>query len=292
MLFALLSSIYTKSKQNNVEGAKLPILKEKLKVAASTIKKDESDTFFSDSLFVTLFAHVMVNGQLGVKYPPIYSFLKYISQDINNLEVITSRLAWEKTLWNENQLDIGDWMMYAVCDIDIFHVEIRSIFDYIAKVLVRVSDNPSQVPDEGFNDLRNWLTKSEVNAQRLGSDLSSLVLSCDWFDQIKTVRDINIHQGGMTLVFPEKGRILFQILKGYKNLVFVPDIMYNENVVDFERYAGMYFGYLVSFLEEFASIIRNRLPEGRFAFGVGNPRKVYGKRLPTVYIWIDNLLLE
>ncbi len=91
------------------------------------------------------------------------------------------------------------------------------------------------------------------------------------------------------MVFLEKDRILFQTHKGIENLVFIPEIMYNENVAIFELYAGMYFGYLIAFLEDFATAITKRLPKGRFSFGSGNPRRMY-RELPVIYIWIERLL--
>jgi hypothetical protein len=267
----------------------MPIRKDKLKIASSTIQKDEEGGYFSPSKFVMSLTNIMLNTRMGEKLPPIYSFIQYASQDVNNIETITTRLAWERDLWSNKQLDVGTWMSYAECDIDLFHIEIRSIFDYLAKVIKRVSDQPEQVHDEGFNVLKTWLSKSNDNVERLGKDLAELVFSVDWFDDVKNIRDVSVHQGGMTLVFLEKDRILFQILKGYKYLVSIPEIMYNENVVDFELYAGMYFGYLIAFMEDFATVIERRLPKGKFSFGAGNPRKVY-QELPIIYSWIERLL--
>jgi hypothetical protein len=221
----------------------MSIRKDKLKVAISTIQKDEKGVYFSPSKFVMLLANIMLRTRMNERLPPIYSFMQYISQDVKNMETIATRLAWQRDLWSTNQLDVGKWMSYAGCDIDLFHIEVRSVFDYLAKVIKRVSDQPEQVPDEGFNALKTWLVKSEGNVERLGKDLAELVLSVDWFDDLKNIRDVNVHQGGMTLVFLEKDRILFQILKGYEYLVSIPEIMYNKNVVNFELYAGMYFGY-------------------------------------------------
>jgi hypothetical protein len=258
----------------------MPIRKDKLKVAISTIQKDEKGGYFSPSMFVMSLTNIMLNTRAGERLPPIYSFMQYISQDVSNMETITTRLAWQRDLWSTDQLDLGKWMSYAGCDIDLFLIEARSIFDYLAKIIKRISDQPEQVPDEGFNLLKTWLAKSDNNVKRLGKDLAELVFSVDWFDDLKNVRDANVHQGGMTLVFLEKDRILFQIL---------PEIMYNENVVDFELYAGMHFGYLIAFLEDFATVIERYLPKGKYSLGVGNPRKLY-RELPAVYSWIEKLL--
>ena len=264
----------------------MPIRKDKLKVAISTIQKDEEGGYFSPSKFVRVLTNIMLRTKRGEKLPPIYSYMQYISQDVHNMVTITTRLAWQRNLFSTSQLDIGKWMAYAGCDIDLFHIEVRSVFDYVAKVIKRVSDQPEQVPDEGFNVLKTWLEKPDDNVKRLGKDLAELVLSVDWFDALKNVRDVNVHQGGMTLVFLEKDRILFQMLKGYKHFISIPEIMYNKNVVDFELYAGMYFGYLIAFLEDFATAIERRLPKGEYSLGVGNPRVLY-RELPVIYSWIE-----
>jgi hypothetical protein len=159
----------------------------------------------------------------------------------------------------------------------------------LAKIIKRVSDQPKQVRDKGFYRLKTWLAKSDDNVKRLGKDLAELVFSVDWFDDLKNVRDVIVHHGGVTLVFPEKDRILFLIPKGYEHLVSIPEIMYNENVVDFELYAGMYFGYLVAFLEQASRSIEKRLPPRKSAFGAHNPTKVY-RELPVIYTWIERIL--
>jgi len=267
----------------------MPINREKLKLAISTIQKDEEDGFFSSSMLVKSWMHISLNTREGIKFPPISSFIQYIYQDVSNIETITSRLDWQRELWKNNKLDVGKWMSYAACDIDIFHIEMRSIFDYVAKVIQRISNQPKQVPDEGFNVLKTWLANKKKNTERLGEDLAELVLSVNWFEDLKNIRDKTVHQGAMTLVFLEKDKILFQIHKGIENLVNIPEIMYNPNVVIFELYAAMYFGYLVAFLEDFASVIKEHLPRGKFSFGAGNPRKQY-REIPIIYSWIEELL--
>jgi len=265
------------------------IRKDRLKVALSTIEKDEQGNYSSPSEFITIMSNIMLNEHLGIELPHIHPFMQYISQDINNIETITIRLAWERDLWKTKQLNVGKWMAFAQCDIDLFQIEMRSILDYVAKIILRIADNQNEVPDKGFNKLKNWLAKLPENADKLGKDLAELVSSADWFEDLKNVRDANVHHGGMTIVFLEEGRILFQTLDGYKNLVTTtPEIMYNENVVDFELYAGMYFGYLIAFLEEFSAIIKKRLPKLKVDLKRGNPRKLYSE-LPIIFQWVDKL---
>ncbi|MCL5949810.1 MAG: hypothetical protein M1490_04975 [Candidatus Bathyarchaeota archaeon] len=267
----------------------MTIDEEKLKLALSTLQKgniDPVEKIICPSMFVKLCAH-MINCRLDANFPQIATYIDSISVDLSNIETITSRLAWEKELWKGERISVGQWMNYAQCDIDLFHVEMRSIFDYIARVVKIVSKHPQGIP-QSFNDLRKWLKKPE-NTLKVGEDLAKLILSADWFEQLKNVRDVNIHFGGMTLVFLEKDRILFQTYKGNYNLISIPELMYNENVADFELYAGMYFGYLIAFLEEFSEIVKNRLPKGKMTFGAGNARKAY-QRIPDIYLWMDKLV--
>ena len=272
----------------------MPIDKEKLKVALSTFQKTE-EGYICPSELVKLWINVRDNKLLGVKLPPIGSFLQYISVDLANIETLSSRLVWELDLADKGELDVWRWMRFAQCDIDVFHIEIRSIFDYLGKVIQRVSDHPENVTDKGFNELSNWLVdeKGEAkkeNVERLGEDLAKLVLSVDWFNDIKNVRDETLHRGADTMVFPEKGRILFQVNKGYRNLVSFPEVQYNQNVIDFELYAGVYFGYMIAFLENACQVVEKRLPTRKSAYGAGNPRKSYGKQLPAIYDWIGKVL--
>jgi hypothetical protein len=266
----------------------MPIRKDHLKTVLSTVQKVNGSYAIRND-FVRLFMNIILNKQLGVELPSIDSFLDYIRQDIRNIETISTRLAWQRELWLKEQLDALYWMDYAKCDIDLFHIEVRSIFDYLAKIIRRVSDKPKEVPDKGFSVLRTWLTKSQDNQKRLGKDLTDLVLSVDWFEEVRNVRDVNVHKGGATMVFLEKGRILFQVWKGFEKLISFPEIMYNENVVDFELYAGTYFGYLIAFLEQASRSIEKRLPPRKSEFGAGNPTIAY-RELPAIYTWIERIL--
>ena len=272
----------------------MPIDKEKLKAALSTFQKTE-EGYICPSEFVKLWSNVRLNTLCGVKLPPIGSFLQYITVDLTNIETISSRLVWELDLVDKGKLDVWRWMRFAQCDIDVFHIEIRSIFDYLEKVIQKVSDHPENVTDKGFNDLSNWLVDEKgkakkENVERLGEDLAKLVLSVDWFTDVKNVRDETVHRGADTMVFPEKGRILFQVNKSYKNLVSFPEVQYNENVIDFELYAGVYFGYLIALLENACQVVEKRLPPRKSAYGAGNPYKSYGKQLPAIYDWIGKVL--
>ena len=144
------------------------------------------------------------------------------------------------------------WMKYAAIDIDMFHLQIRSIFDYISKILRRIANYPEQVPDKSFHRLREWLKKDkDKNEQKLGKDLTSYVLSCDWFEEICNIRDEVIHRGGFTIAFPMQYTIMFNIYPKQDELISLPKkTMHNDSVVNFEKYAALIFAYLIIYIEE------------------------------------------
>lgn len=103
------------------------------------------------------------------------------------------RLAWQKDLWSKGKLDEISCMMFAKCDVNFFHVEFRSLFDHLTKLVSTVSNSPGQVKSRSFHKLKNWLAKSDQNVRKLGMDLAKLVLSCCWFDDLKTDLNSFIH---------------------------------------------------------------------------------------------------
>ena len=109
------------------------INKQQLKNTLSTINRDKKGYFYSGQ-FVELLGDVHTNVAMGAKFWDLYSYLQFINQNIWNIETIALRLDWQKDLWTRDELEDGLWMLFAATDIDHFHVELRSIFDYLAKV--------------------------------------------------------------------------------------------------------------------------------------------------------------
>ena len=262
----------------------MTIDKEKLKTALSLIHND-GGSYLLSGRFVDLSFVAHVKSAHDVKFRKPNRYLKFIQEHLWNLETIVLRLAWQKDLWSKGKLDEISWMIFAKCDINYFHVEFRSLFDHLTKLVSTVSDSPGQVKSRSFHKLKNWLAKSDQNVRNLGRDLAKLVLSCGWFDDLKTIRESIIHKGGFTLVFLEKNRILFQVHEGISRKVLIPEVMFNENVVDFELYAGLYLSYLLAYLEEISEAISNRLD----LKSMGNPRN-YHSGLRILNDWIKQVL--
>ena len=255
----------------------------RLKKALNTLKPKD-DYYNIEGNFINFYANTKLSEIMEKEIPNIFRFITFIVSDFDDLRHLLERINWQFYLWKNSNLVLDSWMAYAKIDIEVFHIKIRSIFDYLAKIIQRVSDSPEQVPDKSFNTLLKWLEKSDDNIKKLGADLSDLFTLSEFFTHVKDVRDGDLHRGGETLVYPNTDRIVFQIYKkGYERIVQIPEIMFNENIVYFDLYAGIYMGYLIAFLEDVSETIIKiiDLPD----YGA-KPRQSL-KELPTMYKWIE-----
>ena len=222
----------------------MKLVKEKI-VSAHSLIHGADDSFYHAGSFVDLQSRICFGAHSNRTLSIPCRLLTQVTQDLWNLETLVFRLNWQKELFSGSQLDKSLWLQFAACDIDLFHVQLRSIFDYLAKLIMFFAAKSGQVGTEmSFRELQEWLIKNPGNAKRLGVDLATVVADCHWFGLIRDVRDSIVHRGGMVLVFPEHGRILFQVNEGFRNKVHINGIMYNENVVNFELYAAILIGYL------------------------------------------------
>jgi hypothetical protein len=262
--------------------------KQRLSVALSTIKIDADGRFYSAGDFLNLSIDLKIGIAQGGSVPAkLQEHLAYIKQDNWNLQTLCRRLDWQKRATSEGKIDDLLSSSFAACDINLFHVQFRSLFDYLAKVINLISDKPGQVPSDSFEQLYNWVERVESNRQRIGDDLARIVASCDWFKDLRGVRNSIVHFGGETVVFPETDRILFQVYDGFRNRhIHFPEIMFNENIVDFELYSGLLIGYLITCLEEVSLAIRRRLDVKHFG---GDVRSYHGG-LPVIRNWIEKVV--
>jgi hypothetical protein len=237
----------------------MTLKKDKIVFARSLIHEAD-DSFYHAGSFVDLQFRICFGTSSNKALSIPCNLSDYIRQDIWNLETLIFRLNWQKELFSGNQLDKSLWMEFAACDIDLFHVQLRSTFDYLAKLTMCFADKPGQVGDQmSFRELQQWLRKKPDHPNKLGVDLATLVLDCDWFGSLRDIRDSIVHKGGKVMVFPEKGRILFQVHEGFKNKIHIKEIMYNENVVDFELYGAILIGNLFHYLEDVANVLHTKL---------------------------------
>ena len=153
------------------------------------------------------------------------------------------------------------WRFYGSCDIDLFFGKYRLIFDSIAQIIKTIAKTLSALP-ESFNDLLTWIKKPS-NKLLLSDKHIRLIESCNWFNDIKNIRDSIEHDGAETVVDYNRDNVLFKISTlgrsltnlPEKSIMDIPEITLKNNFLNFELYAGIYTGYLIWFLEELATLI-------------------------------------
>jgi hypothetical protein len=221
--------------------------------------------------------------------------IRSISQSEWNMLTAMERLDWMRLQADTNEHIRSQWYYYASADIEFWHVNFRSLLDQVALVISELEDAKRQVSDS-FRKLyqeshpKNICSREGARfAKKLGSDWLSLLQTATWFSDMVKARDHIVHYGGHTMVLsgPSEG-ILFQVHgRSYQNLVNVAPLMFNQNVVYFERYAAHLMSHLVVFLEAFASIVYLRLGRSR------NPDDTARNCSPgwgTLGSWIDSTL--
>jgi hypothetical protein len=209
----------------------------------------------------------------------------HLMQDLWNIETAFERLDLQHRLWVAGELNSGVWFRFASLDIDIIHVETRSLFDYAAQILQRVAAKPGTVP-KSFNDLLAFAEKSDGHKQRLGEPLVELLRQCHWFSDYRLVRDNVVHRGAQTLVFLEKPHFWFQTFTDFRNKINIPEIMPNENIIDFPLYAGVLYGYILDFLERMSVLLNSQVALNR----VGGRSRSSHPGIAVGREWMDRVL--
>lgn len=214
----------------------------------------------------------------------------YIHQDMWNLSTIFQRLEWYRQLVMDNDKQYSnDWMSFAKLDIDHFHIELRSIFDYLAKCIASISAQPGVIRNKSWQQLFNWLKKNKTNEKRLGKDLCPLVRSGEWVLDIIAIRDGLVHFGSETIIFgnPKTEGILFQCYFGENNKpqIDLSAVMFNNNVARFELYSALFSSKLLCFLNDFAIIFIDKIKPDI----PGRDSRSYSPGFRVVRKWIEDL---
>jgi hypothetical protein len=89
--------------------------------------------------------------------------------------------------------------------------------------------------------------------------MASLVSGCLWFPSLRDSRDLIVHKGGEVIVFLHDNRLYFQVFEEWRAKIVIPEIMSGTDAVDFQLYAALFLGYLISYLEEFSQLLGRRL---------------------------------
>ena len=203
-----------------------------------------------------------------------------ITHDLWNISTLFVRLEWMRGLAVEGKLNTDSWRSFSSLDIENLFVQVRSSMDHATELLQVNLPKGGQLP-ESFNKLHSSIDKYRP---RLPVEFQHLIESARWFDQMRGIRDALVHQGGMSLVFGEPAEtLLFQIYgKGMNGYASHPALMFNENVVHFERYAALLVANLLVFLDKLGSLLRLIDPT---AMEIG-PVRSYSTGIPLLRAWM------
>jgi len=111
---------------------------------------------------------------------------------------------------------------------------------------------------DSFNDLRNWCLENPKRVStKFNTSLGKLVIGCDWFGDVRAIRDSLIHSGKHIETKLVNDRIvLFQRFHGFDPYLInrAPDIVRFKGGewLDLQAYTGFYMGLLLTFLDKLA----------------------------------------
>jgi hypothetical protein len=278
----------------------LKLSHEHLRAAMDLLREDENGCY-NGGLLVSLQGDLHVANSLGgYKLQDLASSIKFLDDDVSNMLTVLYRLAW---MQRESQVSadlLDKWTDYVSLDVETWHVNFRSALDHAAAAIcctVACPDGMRSYGSPSFANLYDLGQKAArdasiatTGAQWLGDDWLTLLQRATWYGIIKDVRNKIVHRGAFTMSFmnPSSG-ILFQVFSGpsRSKLVSIPGVMFNENVVRFERYAPHFLAHFFVFLEQLAAITYKRLGMN----ATGNT-KHYHFGLATFRRWVTATLQE
>lgn len=210
--------------------------------------------------------------------------IRNIHHDLWQTAVIVSRLHWLRDMALRQTLHQNLWRLYSSVDIEAMMTQMRSIMDYSAEVIDSFAPKPKQLPTS-FRKLRESLGDY---ASRLPAGVEPIVREAAWFDTVRAVRDALVHKGAEPLVFASASEgILFQIHIGAEDgMVRHPALMYNDNVVDFRRFAAWTFSGLLFYLDQLGHVLRTRFEPPANT----GPSSSYCPGLSVLRDWMSGLL--
>ena len=178
------------------------------------------------------------------------------------LLTILERTEWQKQSARDGHLNDTLWFFFSTLDVEHYYIVLRSLFDHIAGVCAETTSRRDQIP-RSFNKLLEWCADRSRADRILGADLTELLLSCDWFHDIRKTRDGIVHFGALTLAFPSAETIAFNVAAGDRSSAVPNELMINETIADCELFMAWTLGNLQLFLDSLARLILARIPDPR-----------------------------
>jgi hypothetical protein len=132
----------------------LTLALEKLESALSRMSEDADGTVYLKDGFHGLSAHTSINASMGPREAQARSACRFVFKDLGSLMTIALRLDWQKALWANGELEDVLWIKFVETDIHLFHVEFRSLFDYLSGLVSAAAVKFGQVPTVEFRGQR------------------------------------------------------------------------------------------------------------------------------------------
>ena len=135
----------------------MAIERTRIERAKAFVQRDERG-FFTTNRFDLLSSLIrttiaMQGGAVDRKVVKTHSSLQFIEQDFRNLLTIYAKVDWIFKQHSEGHLNEADASLYLATDIDMFHVEFRSLFDYLAAAVHSIAIAPAEVSANNFGTL-------------------------------------------------------------------------------------------------------------------------------------------
>lgn len=186
-----------------------------------------------------------------------------VRQELQGILVSWHRLDWVKRLHAQKAIDDPTFMLYAASDIDLFHVRLRSAFDYLAPVGWGTAVRRECVGGKkSFEDLVTWAEENSGRLELLGPAAVLLLDHEKWFRGLRELRDFMVHNRGFTLVLPGDGIGFMTIRHGGGvpdfEACLPPGVMQSAGVADFRRYACAHLCWFIHLAEQLATLLQER----------------------------------
>ena len=246
-----------------------------------------ADLFGGLSLFSRLAAHEreQTDPANAAMLRRAHSHMIPLFDDLMSLFSVLLRAHLDFQRRIDKELDDGVWFQFSRQDVEFFILVVRSALDHAAAVIVSSAKTQEWNRVSSFDDLRKDCAHERA-IEVLGEDWVRLVRACVWFDDLRTWRTMLAHHGGLALTFFDTETIPFQIHQQGEHKINVPEIMYNEMVVDFTRFAALYMSYLLCLLDDMTRVSMRYLDIGALpqaAIHAGGGVEVFK-------LWSDRLL--
>lgn len=142
------------------------------------------------------FWDIAMNRKRAIDSSQMAKRLLLVNMDLWNIATVLYRLNFEKDCRRERIFNNNQWRFYASLDIDLFFIKYRSFFDNVAQVIKLTGQVPPN-KSNSFHDLKKWADSQEGQS---ANKYSLIVMNCDWFYELKDIRDRIEHHAAETNV--------------------------------------------------------------------------------------------